>query len=331
MKKKKDENTETTENVKKKKKTPIIAVVILLVIIGSCNANRNKDNSVSDNSTSSSESSLAETTDEATEESSATEKITEESTTEKNTEEETMIADTDISPESFVNAVEEAIQGAVGSDEYITDVALTGGTLTVSVDLSKADTTILPLEDLAVSRASSITDDFLELEEYDNLWNKIVIDFGDIGSVSRTSNDIIENEYGMRYFEIYELDSNFSDHESSTEEITTEYSTDIVTATINLTLSQQDVFDYEVSYNEEMDTYIANMWYDGLTLGITTNPSQYVEFQQTAANTCKTLYDSIQDIDPGAHFSIFILNDINKENVLITILDGVVVNSIISE
>lgn len=329
MKNKKDENTETTENVKKKKKAPIIAVVILLVIIGSCNANRNKDNSVSDSSISS-ESSLTETTDKATVETSATTKTTEKSTMEQSTEEETT-ADSDISPESFVSTIEEAIQGAVGSDEYITDVALTDDTLTISVDLSKADTTIVPLEDLAVSRASSITDDFLELEEYDNLWNKIVIDFGDIGSVSRTSNDIIENEYGMRCFEIYELDSNFSAHESSTEEITTEYSTDIVKATINLSLSQQDVFDYEVSYNEEIDTYIANMWYDGLTLGITTNPTQYVEFQQTAANTCKTLYDSIQDIDPGAHFSIFILNDINKENVLITILDGVVVYSIISE
>lgn len=330
MKKTKDENTETTENVKKKKKTPIIAVVILIVIIGSCNANRNKDDSVSDSSTSSSESSLAETTDKATEESSATEKITEESTTEKNTEEETMIADKDISPESFVNDVEEAIQGAVGSDEYITDVVLTDDTLTISVDLSKADVTIVPLEDLAVSRASSITDSFLELEQYDDLWNKIVIDFGNVGLVSRTSNDIVENEYGMRYFEIYELDSDFSNDKTATEEITTEFSTDIVIATINLALGQQD-FGYEVNYNEEIDTYIANMWYDGLAAAMVTNPSQCTEVQEAAVNLCKSLYDSIQEVDPGTHFSIFILNDINKENVLITLLDGVVVNSILSE
>lgn len=325
VKKKKDENTETTENVKKKKKTPIIAVVILLVIIGSCNANRNKDNSVSDSSASS-ESSLTETTDKDTVETSATTKTTEKSTMEQSTEEETT-ADSDISPESFVSTVEEAIQGAVGSDEYITDVALTGGTLTVSVDLSKADTTILPLEDLAVSRASSITDDFLELEEYDDLWNKIVIDFGDIGSVSRTSNDIIENEYGMRYFEIYGLDSDLSTDKTSTEEIATE---DVVIAAINLSLGQQD-FGYEVSYNEEINTYIAYIWYDGLTTGILTNPSQGAEVQEAAVNLCKSLYDSIQEVDPGAHFSIFILNDINKEKVLITILDGVIFNSIVSE
>lgn len=56
MKKKKDENTETTENVKNKKKAPIIiAVIALIVIIGACNANGNKDYSVSDNSTSTSQ------------------------------------------------------------------------------------------------------------------------------------------------------------------------------------------------------------------------------------------------------------------------------------
>ena len=159
MKNKKDENTETTENVKKKKKTPIIAVVILLVIIGSCNANRNKDNSVSDSSTSS-ESSLTETTDKATTETSATTKITEKSTMEQSTEEETT-ADNDISPESFVSTVEEAIQGAVGSDEYITDVSLTDGILTISVDLSNATPTLGDIENNAVDCAQIITDNIL--------------------------------------------------------------------------------------------------------------------------------------------------------------------------
>ena len=120
--------------------------------------------------------------------------------------EETTIADTDISPESFVNVVEETIQGAVGSDEFITDVNLTDGTLTVSVDLSKADATIVSLEDLAVTRASSITDNILELKQYDEFWSEMVVDFGVVGSVSRTKDDIKDSTFG-RYFEINELDS----------------------------------------------------------------------------------------------------------------------------
>lgn len=325
MKKKKDEDTEATENVKKKKKAPIIiAIVALLVIIGSCNANGDKDNPVSDGSTSSSESSVAESTDESKEEPA----------TETTTEERTTASDIDISPETFVSSVEESIQGAVSSDEHITDVDLTDDKLTISVDLSEADTTTISLEDLAVSRASSITDTILDFEQYDDFWNEITIDFGDVGLVRRTKEDITENEYGMRYFEIYELDSDSinqtSGEISSEEEITTEFSTDIVIGTINLVLGQQD-FGYEVNYNEEIDTYIANIWYDGLTAGMVTNPSQCTEVQEAAVNLCKSLHDSIQEIDPGAHFSIFILNDINKENVLITILDGVVVNSILSE
>lgn len=208
MKKKKDENTETTENVKKKSKVPIIAVAALVIVIVSIGFMGNSEPEP----------------DKTTEEVSATMEITKESVTEQVTKEEKTIADTDISPETFVSAVEEAIQGAVNSsDEHITNVDLTDSTLTISVDLSEADTTIVPLEDLAVVRAQSVTDVILDLEQYDDLWNKIVVDFGDVGLVSRTSDDIIENEYGMRCFEIYELGSEAPNHkrvEHSDYEIT---------------------------------------------------------------------------------------------------------------
>ncbi len=220
-------STEVTENVKKKKKAPLIIIAVALIaIIGACNSNKTEVDSVPDRtvqSSQSSEDSLAEVTDIATEKSSETENISEEETTVADADvspeifvdvaettdvtiEETTIADTDISPESFVNVVEETIQGAVGSDEFITDVNLTDGTLTVSVDLSKADATIVSLEDLAVTRASSITDNILELKQYDEFWSEMVVDFGVVGSVSRTKDDIKDSTFG-RYFEINELDS----------------------------------------------------------------------------------------------------------------------------
>lgn len=207
MKKKKDENTETTENVKKKKKAPIIiAVVVLIVIIGSCNANSNKDSSTSDSSTSS-ESSITETTEEATEEPTTTDgsDMINQIESDVLSTEETTTAAIDISPENFVSTVEEAIQGAVGEGEDITNVVLTDGTLTISADLSKADITIVPLEDLAISRASSITDTILEFDKYDDLWNEIIIDFGDLGQVKKSKSDIIESPYG-RYFDITEIE-----------------------------------------------------------------------------------------------------------------------------
>ena len=223
-------STEVTENVKKKKKAPLIIIAVALIaIIGACNSNKTEVDSVPDRtvqssqSSQSSEDSLAEVTDIATEKSSETENISEEETTVADADvspeifvdvaettdvtiEETTIADTDISPESFVNVVEETIQGAVGSDEFITDVNLTDGTLTVSVDLSKADATIVSLEYLAVTRASSITYNILELKQYDEFWSEMVVDFGVVGSVSRTKDDIKDSTFG-RYFEINELDS----------------------------------------------------------------------------------------------------------------------------
>jgi len=219
-------STEVTENVKKKKKAPLIIIAVALIAIIGANSNKTEVDSVPDRtvqSSQSSEDSLAEVTDIATEKSSETENISEEETTVADADvspeifvdvaettdvtiEETTIADTDISPESFVNVVEETIQGAVGSDEFITDVNLTDGTLTVSVDLSKADATIVSLEDLAVTRASSITDNILELKQYDEFWSEMVVDFGVVGSVSRTKDDIKDSTFG-RYFEINELDS----------------------------------------------------------------------------------------------------------------------------
>lgn len=68
--------------------------------------------------------------------------------------------------------------------------------MTIFVDIYKTDTSIFSLEDIAVLRASSITDDFLELDNYYDLWNEVVVDFGDIGKVTRSKDDIVAGEFG---------------------------------------------------------------------------------------------------------------------------------------
>ena len=189
MKKKKDENTETTENVKKKSIVPIIAIVALVIVIVSIGIMGSSEPA----------------SDKTTEEVSATTEITKESVTTQVTE-ETTISSIETSPENFVNAVEEAIKGAVdSSDEHITNVDLTDDILTISVDLSEADTKFVTLEDLAVVRSQSITDSFLDLEGYDDLWSDVIVDFGDLGKVKKSKSDIIESSYG-RYFEITEIE-----------------------------------------------------------------------------------------------------------------------------
>lgn len=102
--------------------------------------------------------------------------------------------------DKFVEEVKIAIDGAVNSkEEFIEDVVLKDGDLCITVDLSKANPTPLTLEDLAISRTSSITDAILDITDYDNHWNTITIDFGVIGRITNSKEDIKENIAG-RYF-----------------------------------------------------------------------------------------------------------------------------------
>lgn len=106
----------------------------------------------------------------------------------------------EVSADNFIADVKDAIQGAISSKtEAITDVVLKNGDLCVYVDFSKADPSPLTLEDLAWSRTSSITDAILELKDYDELWETITVDFGDIGHITNSKADMKSNGMG-RYF-----------------------------------------------------------------------------------------------------------------------------------
>lgn len=56
------------------------------------------------------------------------------------------------------------------------------------------------MEDLAIARTGSITDDILDLTDYDSQWNTITVDFGNIGKITNSKDNIQENEVGGRYF-----------------------------------------------------------------------------------------------------------------------------------
>lgn len=139
-------------------------------------------------------------TEETTEVAEETTEVAEETTV---SEAETA---TELTEEEYVAKVEEAIDGDVGQNEKITGVALADRVLTINVDVSKSNDNAqikFPLEQIALSRASSITDSLLELDT--SMWDKVVVDFGDVGTVTKTTDDIVDSEYG-KYFEIDCLD-----------------------------------------------------------------------------------------------------------------------------
>lgn len=114
---------------------------------------------------------------------------------EKPTQEPQKTNDTD----RVITTVKEAIKRAVGENEFIKDVVLENKDLKVYVDFTKTDPSPISKEDLAIARTGLITDEILSLEEYDPLWNTITVDFGKIGSIKNSKENIESNEYG-RYF-----------------------------------------------------------------------------------------------------------------------------------
>lgn len=108
---------------------------------------------------------------------------------------------TNTSSDEFIKDVKTIIQDAINNeDEEITDVVLTDENLLITVDLSKANPSPLTIEDLALTRTTSITDAILTLSDYDSQWNTITVDFGDIGKIVCNKDDINSNEAGGRYF-----------------------------------------------------------------------------------------------------------------------------------
>lgn len=102
----------------------------------------------------------------------------------------------------FIEKVTEAIDGQVGEGESVLDIEMDGNNLILSVDLSNTKVhDWFPMDALAETRYTSITDAILELDKYDELWDTITVDFGELGYITCGKDDIGTNEWGGRYFD----------------------------------------------------------------------------------------------------------------------------------
>ena len=79
-------------------------------------------------------------------------------------------------------------------------MTLENSVLTISVDLSGADTSLLSLDDIAYTRVGSITDEVLDLDDVYDLWNTIILDFGPEGIATFDKSDAEDGPVG-RYFD----------------------------------------------------------------------------------------------------------------------------------
>lgn len=103
----------------------------------------------------------------------------------------------------LADETKEKIIGCIGESEEITEVIIDDKNIIVEVELGD-NGMLLPIEELALSRYSSITDKLLE----DNFWNDITVDFEDIGTITMNSKQAKSNEYG-KYFDSLDIENNF--------------------------------------------------------------------------------------------------------------------------
>ena len=97
-------------------------------------------------------------------------------------------------------AVQDAISGAIGEGEKITDVSFDGKDLKITVDLSEIEVKLGTPRDVALSRISSITDNILDLDDsYYNTWETITLDFGAQGTIRLDKSMVADQGLG-RYF-----------------------------------------------------------------------------------------------------------------------------------
>lgn len=146
-----------------------------------------------------------------------TEAVTEAVTESAELETET-IAAPEITEDEFMQQVKSAVDDSISDDEKIEGITLENRVLTITDDITELHKNMqieVPIEDLAVSNACNITDSILKLDT--SFWDKIIIDFKGVGTVTKTTDDIVDSEYG-KYFEIYSLDGQEPETTDATNE-----------------------------------------------------------------------------------------------------------------
>lgn len=106
-----------------------------------------------------------------------------------------------VTNDELISTVKAVIDGTVGAGERIVDVTFNGENLTIVVDLSGADTSIISARDIALSRIASITDEILGLDDkYYNTWKTITLDFGSVGKATLDKSIVTDHGFG-KYFD----------------------------------------------------------------------------------------------------------------------------------
>lgn len=115
----------------------------------------------------------------------------------------------------------------------------------------------------------------------------------------------------------------------------TTLSPDMIKSVLELTISQ-NFSDYKIDYQEELNEYVISLWRDGITEGATLAVSSgdrtsWDNMVTSLKEMCNSFMDTINTLDPDANITVEVLNNLNTENRLLIIFDGIVMYDYVDE
>ena len=131
--------------------------------------------------------------------------------------------------DKFVEDVKDVLLNTSDAIEDVSDVLYEDRNLCVYVDLGQTDPTPLTYEALTMASFGLITDRILKLSQYDDLWDTITVDFGNVGYARNTKDDIMGEGY-TRCFDLDKFEL-ITDETQQIEE--TDNQTDALDASVN--------------------------------------------------------------------------------------------------
>lgn len=107
---------------------------------------------------------------------------------------------------------------------------------------------------------------------------------------------------------------------------------DIIKPLIETSLKQSYGDDMKVEYDELSNNYTIYVWKDGVALGATmsleSDGSEWSNLVKVFENSCTEFKESVNSLDPDAHVTFIVLNDLSLDKSLLTVLDGVTIQNI---
>lgn len=81
-----------------------------------------------------------------------------------------------------------------------------------------------------------------------------------------------------------------------------------------------------VEYDKESDCYMVSVWQDGLVASamLLDDKTEWNNMVDVLRESAVSLLDTTQELDPDAHLTLSVLNDMNTDNTVLIIYDGVV-------